>query len=139
MSADRRGINVLLAALDIEQRELAARMGYRDGYVSNVFNGFAEPSNAFKEAFGDVVADLLLGPARRDGKTLPAAPLVEFLERRAQAASSRPQFYADLGVSPHGWNKRQVVTVALVDRVCCALGVHPSYVYGRDYDVDEVS
>jgi hypothetical protein len=37
VSVDRRGINVLLAALDVDQRELAERMGYRPGYVANVF------------------------------------------------------------------------------------------------------
>ena len=41
---DRRSINVLLATLDIEQRELAARMGYRPSYVVNVLTGFSSTS-----------------------------------------------------------------------------------------------
>src|SRR5687768_10556013 len=89
VSIDRKTINVLLASLDIEQRELAARMGYDKGYVVNVLNGFTPASTAFKQAFGDVVAALVIGSTRTDVSRLPAKPLVEFLDNRARRASSR--------------------------------------------------
>lgn len=139
VSANRQALNVLLAVLDIEQRELADLMGYRASYVANIFNGFTEPSDAFKQALGDTLSDLLLGTSRTAEKYLPAQPLAEFLEHRSRDASSRREFYADLGLSPHDWNKRERVTDSLVDRVCCALGVHPSAIYGRDYEVGEAS
>jgi hypothetical protein len=41
---DRKALNVLLAVLDLEQRELAELMGYREGYVANVLNGFTKAS-----------------------------------------------------------------------------------------------
>lgn len=139
MTADRRSINVLLAVLDIEQREIADKMGYDAAYVANVFNGFAQPSDAFKAALGAVLANLLLGPSRTQNTRLPAGPFAEYLARRAKEAPSKEQFYADLGLSSHGWSKRRFVTEQLVDRVCCALGVHPSAIYGRDYGVQEAS
>lgn len=139
MSANRQAVNVLLAVLDIEQGELADLMGYRHGYVANIFNGFTEPSDAFKTALGEVLADLLVGPSRTANKHLPAEPLVRFLDQRALSAPSRSQFYADLGLTRNGWNKRQRVPESLVDRVCCALGVHPSAIYGHDYEVGDAS
>jgi transcriptional regulator with XRE-family HTH domain len=138
MTANRTAINIILAVLDIDQREFADRMGYRPGYVANVFNGFTEPSAAFKQAFGELLADLLLGPSRKSTR-LPAKPLAELIQRRASAAPSKSQFFDDLGLSPQGWNKRQYVTESLVDRICCALGVHPSSVYGSDYEIEEAS
>ena len=39
MSADRKALNIMLAALDLEQRELSALMGYEPAYVANVCNG----------------------------------------------------------------------------------------------------
>ena len=39
MTPDRRTLNVLLAALELEQNQLADLMGYEPGYVANVFNG----------------------------------------------------------------------------------------------------
>ena len=138
VSTDRRSINVLLAALDLDQRDLAERMGYRPGYVANVFNGCTRPSGAFKAAFGELLSDLLLGASRGTGDSYPADPLKDLIERRAVDASSRMQFYADLGLSCHGWNNRRQVSGAVVDQVCCALGVHPSAIY-PDFGVEEVS
>ena len=130
MSAvDRRAVDVILAVLGIEQRELAELMGYRDGYVANVMNGCTSASPAFRQAFGDALAELVLGPVGHPLLTLPAAPLVDLLKKRAAQAPSKRQFYADLGISPHGWNKREVVTELVVDRICSALGVHPSTLY----------
>ena len=139
MIANRQALNVLLAVLDIEQRELSDLMGYRPAYVANVFNGFTEPSDAFKQALGQALSDLLLGTSRTEEKYLPANPLVEFLELRSKEAASRTEFYATLGLSPKGWNKLEQVTESLVDRICCALGVHPTAIYGRDYEVGEAS
>jgi hypothetical protein len=139
MSVDRRSINVLLSTLEVEQRDVAAAMGYRPGYVANVFNGFTQPSTAFKSAFGELLAELLLGPSRSTTDCYPAGPLRELLERRASDAPSRTQFYADLGLSPSGWNKRQVVTGKLVDRICCALGVHPTAIYPEFPRLERVS
>ncbi|MGH2819324.1 MAG: hypothetical protein ACRDJ5_01580 [Actinomycetota bacterium] len=126
---DRRAINVLLAALDVEQRDVAARMGYQPGYVANVFNGCSPSSDAFKKAFGEVVAELVLGNSNKAARSYPAGPLRALIERRAGEAVSRMDFYADLGVSCYGWNKRERVSAALIDRVCCAVGVHPSAIY----------
>ena len=135
MSVDRTTLNVLLAALDIEQRELADRMGYDKTYVVNVFCGFTAPSDAFKQAFGEAVADLVLGSSRTEVNRLPAAPLVEFLDRRAKQSTSRAQFYKSLGLKPQGWIRRRWVNESLLDRICCELGVHPSAIYGPDFEV----
>ena len=138
MSPDRGSINVLLAALDLDQRDLAERMGYRPGYVANVFNGCTPASDAFRTAFGELLSDLLLGPSRQRGDSYPADPLRDLIERRAADAPLRAQFYADLGLSCHGWNKRRHVSGGLVDRVCCALGVHPSAIY-PGFGLEQVS
>lgn len=138
-TVDRTAVNVILAVLSLEQRELAELMGYRDGYVANVLNGCTKASLNFREAFGRALAELVLGPAGHPLQTLPAGPLVELLKARAAQAPSKKQFYADLGISAHGWNKRELVTEALVDRICCELGVHPSALYGQHYDVEEAS
>ena len=135
MSVDRKAINVLLAALDVEQREFAARMGYDKGYVVNVFNGFTPPSDAFRQAFGEVVADLVIGSSRTDVSRLPAKPLVDFLDRRAAEGGSRQAFYEDLGLNRQGWQRRKHVSESLLDRICCQLGVHPSEIYGTDYEI----
>ena len=100
MSADRTTLNIMLAALDLEHKDLAKLMGYDRVYVGNVFNGFAQPSDAFKTAFGKVFADLILGASRVEQRhDLPARPLYDYLERRAKTAPSRTQFYSDLGLS----------------------------------------
>ena len=142
MTVDRKTINILLSALDLEQRRLAEHLGYEPRYVANVFNGFTQPSDAFKAAFGAALADLMLGPSRTqrsETTTLDARPLAEFLEERARGAVSRHTFYAELGLTPHGWNNRKRVTIELGDSVCCALGVHPSAIYGQDYDLGAAS
>ncbi len=136
MTTNRTALNVLLAVLDVEQRELADRMGYDKVYVSNVMCGFTQPSDAFKAAFGEAVADLVLGTSRTQATRLPAAPLIEFLEARAKASGCRTRFYEELGLNASGWHRRRkYVTEAQLDRICCALGVHPSAIYGRDYEV----
>ena len=135
MSVDRKSINVLLAALDIEQRELAARMGYDQGYVVNVLNRFTPPSNAFRQAFGEVIADVVIGSSRTELSRLPAQPLFEFLDRLAAEATSRQAFYDDLGLNRQGWQNRKHVSESLLDRICCELGVHPSEIYGTDYEI----
>lgn len=131
---DRRTVNILLAALDMEQRELAALMGYDKVYVSNVMGGFTPPSDAFKRAFGDAIADLILGESRTARSRLSAQPLADYLARRAENVPCKKTFYADLGLSLQGWSNRKHVTEELVDRVCCALGIHPTEIYGQEYD-----
>ena len=126
---DRKAVDVILAVVGIEQRELADLMGYRKGYVTNVMNGLAKASPAFREAFGSAIAELVLGPVGHPLQTLPAEPLRELIKRRAEQAPCKSQFYSDLGINPQGWNKRQVVTELVVDKICCALGVHPSAIY----------
>ncbi|MFN2489135.1 MAG: hypothetical protein ABR529_05265 [Actinomycetota bacterium] len=135
---DRRALNVVVAVLGIEQRELAERMGYRPGYVANVLNGCTPASDAFRWALGEALAELLLGSSRKAASGFPAQPLSELIERRAAGAASRRQFYADLELSCHGWNKRQELSADLIDRVCCALGVHPSSLY-PDFCLEEAS
>ena len=135
MTVARRSINVLLAALEIEQRELADRMGYDKGYVVNIFNGFTPPSDGFKKAFGEVIADLVLGSSRTDVSRLPAQPMIDYLSKRAAESECRSRFYADLGLTAQGWNRRKHVTAAQVDRICCRLGIHPTEIYGTDYEV----
>jgi hypothetical protein len=137
---NRQALNVLIAALDLEQRELADEMGYENGYIKNVFNNFTPPSDAFKRAFGDVIADLLLGKFRVEAKgLLPAGPLADLLRKRAESAPCRTDFYRDLGLTSMGWGNRRFVTEELVDRVCCALGVHPTSLYGNDYNLEDAS
>lgn len=139
MSVDRRSINVLLAALDIEQRQLAELMGYRPAYVTNVLNGQTPVSAAFRQAFGDAVAELLLGQPDPAPDRYPAQPLRDLVRRRAAAADSRTRFYEDLGISVHSLSNRDVLPGALVDRLCCALGVHPTSIYGPNGEVEDES
>jgi hypothetical protein len=82
---------------------------------------------------------LIFGDNGRRPELYLAEPLRGLIRQRAAESASKERFYAELGLSPHGWNKREVVTGALVDRICCALGVHPSSIYGRDYDIEEAS
>lgn len=137
---DRKSINVLLAALGIEQHELAEMMGYDKGYVSNVFNGFTEARPAFRRAFGETIGSLILGtfaPVSRE--TYPAGPLMELISARASQAESKREFYRELGTNASALRDRKTFDGVFVDRVCCALGVHPSSVYGSDYEVAEAS
>ena len=135
---DRRALEVVLAVLGIDKRDLAELMGYRSGYVTNVLCGFAKASPSFRQAFGCAIAELILPPEDRP-EMYPAGPLADLVQRRAAEAPCKEQFYDDLGISRHGWNKRALVPEELVDRVCCTLGVHPSSVYGEDYDVEAAS
>ena len=137
---DRKTINILLAALDIEQHELSEMMGYDKGYVSNVFNGFTEARPAFRRAFGETIGSLILGtfePLSRE--TYPASPLVELIASRAAQAVSKREFYRELGTNASALKDRDTFDGLFVDRVCCALGVHPSSVYGDEYDIAEAS
>lgn len=131
---DRKAADVILAVVGLEKRELADLMGYRKGYVTNVMNGLTKASPAFKEAFGNAIAELVLGPSGPPLQTLPAAPLKELIKKRAEQAPCESQFYSDLGINPQGWNKRQVVTEVVVDKICCALGVHPSAIYDEIHE-----
>ena len=85
MTVDRKALNILLAALDIERRELAELMGYEPKYLVNVLNGFTSASPSFRTAFGDALAKLLLGPHKSKRCVLPAKPLAELLRRTADA------------------------------------------------------
>lgn len=136
MSVDHRTIKVLLAALDIEQRELAGVMGYRPAYLANVLNGHTPASASFRQAFGEALAELLLGEPDPAPDRYPAHPLRALVQRRAADADSPTQFYSDLGISVHSLSKRDVLPGALVDRLCCALGVHPTSIYGPNGEVE---
>ncbi len=76
MSTNRTALNVVLAVLNIEQREFAADMGYDPAYVANVFNNSTPPSDAFKSAFGAALADHLLGRSRTQNTRFRARPLL---------------------------------------------------------------
>ncbi len=136
MSAvDRRAIKVLLACLELEVNELADHIGYDKGYVVNVLNGFTTASPAFRRAFGDTVASLLVGTNEDDVKeTYPSEPLIRLIESRAAQAPSKLEFYRELGTSAQAIRNRKCFDGLFVDRICCALGVHPSSVYGLDYE-----
>lgn len=137
---DRKTINILLAALDIEQHELSEMMGYDKGYVSNVFNGFTEARPAFRRAFGETIGSLILGtfePLSRE--RYPADPLVKLIAARASQAVSKREFYREIGTNASALRGRKTFDGLFVDRVCCALGVHPSSVYGADYDIAKAS
>jgi hypothetical protein len=130
---DNRTMKVLLAALEIEQQELAEHMGYQPFYVANVLNGFTKASPAFRRAFGETVATFILGSQEEVVETYPPEPLLRLIESRAASAVSKRDFYRDLGTSSQALKNRKVFDGLFVDRICCALGVHPSSVYGDDY------
>lgn len=126
---DRRTLNILLAALDLEQKELAELMGYDKGYVNNVFNGFTEARPAFRRAFGETIGSLVLGNYQPPtAERYPAAPLVSLLANRAADAPCKQEFYRNLGVNV-SIHRRERLDAVLIDRVCCQLGVHPSNLY----------
>jgi hypothetical protein len=140
MAIDRKTIKILLVSLDLEVAELAQHMGYDDGYVVNVLNGITDASPGFRRAFGETIGALILGGYERDvSESYPPAPLVAFIEKRAAEARSKREFYRELGTSAQSLRSRKSFDGIFVDRICCALGVHPSYVYGRDYDGQEPS
>lgn len=127
---DRKTINILLAALEIEQNHLAELMGYDQGYVSNVFNGFTEARPAFRRAFGETIGTLILGSFEPlSAETYPAEPLTSLVGKRAAQAPCKRDFYRDLGTSQQSLRNRKTLDALLVDRICCALGIHPTSVY----------
>ncbi len=132
---DRKTIKVLLACLELEVNELAEHIGYDKGYVVNVLNGFTKASPHFRRALGDTVVSLLLGTNEDDVKeTYPSEPLIRLIEARAAAAPNKQDFYRELGTSAQTIRNRKSFDGLFVDRICCALGVHPSSVYGLDYE-----
>jgi transcriptional regulator with XRE-family HTH domain len=140
MAVDRKSLHILLAALDIEQHELAEMMGYDRRYLSNIFNGFAEARPAFRRAFGETIGTLILGKYDAEAKEYyPAGPLLELINQRAEEALSKRDFYAEIGANAQALKNRKRFDGVFVDRVCCQLGVHPSSVYGADYDIAEAS
>lgn len=129
MNPDRKTLNILLAALELGQNELAEVMGYEQGYVSNVFNGFTEARPAFRRAFGETIGSLILGSYQPPtAERYPAAPLLSLVAKRAAQAPCKRNFYRDLGVN-ESIHKRDTLDAVLVDRVCCSLGIHPTSVY----------
>ena len=141
MSAvDVKTFRVLLACLELEVNELAGTMGYDARYVSNVVNGFTKASPAFRRAFGETIGALVFGTHEpRGAARYPAEPLLTLIRQRAAEAPRKRDFYRDLGVSGEALRRHSTFDVVFVDRVCCALGVHPSAVYGDDYSFKEAS
>ncbi|MGH2807785.1 MAG: hypothetical protein ACRDKT_10980 [Actinomycetota bacterium] len=136
MEPDRKTIRILLACLELEVRELAEHLGYDEGYVANVFNGFTNASPSFRRAFGETIGTLVLGTYEPlTAERYPAQPLVDYVMRRAAEAPSKRDFYRDLGTSTQALKGRHTFDGIFVDRICCALGVHPSAIYGRDFEV----
>jgi hypothetical protein len=132
---DRKTIKILLAALELEVRELAELMGYDNGYVVNVLNGLTVARPAFRRAFGETIGSLVLGTYQpASAETYPAAPLIALVESRAAHANSKRVFYRELGTSAQALKKRRTFDGVFVDRICCALGVHPTSVYGLEYE-----
>lgn len=130
---DRKTIKILLACLDLDVRELADRMGYEVGYVVNVLTGSTTASPSFRRAFGETVGVLILGTYRLPVmESYPPEPLLALIERSAAQAPNKPDFYRDLGTSAQALRARKRFDAVFVDRICCALGVHPSSVYGTD-------
>jgi len=129
---DRRAVKVLLALCEMENRDFADCLGYDSGYVSNVLTGATRPSPAFCRAFGDTVAELVFGERCRRGGMLPAAPLAELVRRRARYAARKRDFYSDNGINMNYLSSHEYVSEVVVDRICSALGVHPSAIYGSE-------
>ena len=137
---DVKTFRVMLARLELEVNELAETMGYDARYVSNVVNGFTKASPAFRRAFGETIGTLVFGTYEpRGAERYPAAPLLTLIHQRAAGAPRKRDFYRDLGVSGEALRRRSTFDGVFVDRVCCALGVHPSAVYGDDYSFEEAS
>lgn len=126
---DRRAVRVVLALCDMELGDFAECLGYERGYVSNVLTGQTPPSPAFCRAFGDTVAQLVFGERCSIGRVLPAAPLLDLVRRRARYVPRKRDFYSDNGINMSYLSSREFVTEVVVDRICSALGVHPSSLY----------
>jgi len=89
----------------------------------------------FRRAFGETVASLVLGPHEETVmESYPPEPLMKLIESRAAEAPSKREFYRELGTNAQAIKNRKRFDGLFVDRVCCALGVHPTSVYGRDYE-----
>ncbi|MFN2588774.1 MAG: hypothetical protein ABR613_11755 [Actinomycetota bacterium] len=131
---DRRAIKVILALCDMNRDEFAERLGYERRYVNNVLCGVTRPSPAFCRAFGDTVAGLVFGEGFSCGRMLPAAPLLELVRRRARYAASKRNFYSDNGINMNYLATRELLSEAVVDRICSSLGVHPSSLYGSNHE-----
>jgi transcriptional regulator with XRE-family HTH domain len=129
---DRRAVRVILALCDMELSDFADCLGYERGYVSNVLTGQTRPSPAFCRAFGDAVSQLVFGQGFSNGRMLPAAPLLELVLQRARYAPRKRDFYSDNGINMSYLNSREFISEVVVDRICSALGVHPSSLYAID-------
>jgi hypothetical protein len=136
---DRRVVRVVLALCDMDLGDFAKCLGYDRGYVSNVLTGSTPPSPAFCRAFGDTVANLVFGERCRSGRMLPTAPLVELLQRRTRYAARKRDFYSDNGINMTYLCSRDRISEVVVDRICSALGVHPSSIYGTEVNAEEAS
>jgi hypothetical protein len=128
---DRRAVTVILALCEMELGDFAECLGYERGYVSNVLTGQTRPSPAFCRAFGDTVAELVFGERCSRGRMLPTAPLLELVRRRARYVPRKRDFYSDNGVNMNYLSSREFVSEVVVDRICSALGVHPSSIYDQ--------
>lgn len=137
---DTKTFRVMLACLELEVNELADRMGYDARYVSNVVNGFTKASPAFRRAFGETLGALVFGThGPRGAARYPAEPLLALIRQRAAEAPRKQDFYRDIGVSGEALRRHSTFDGVFVDRVCCALGVHPSALYGEEYSLAEAS
>lgn len=126
---DRRAVRVVLALCDMELGDFAECLGYERGYVSNVLTGQTRPSPAFCTAFGDTVVQLVFGEHCSRGRLLATGPLLELVQRRARYAVRKRDFYSDNGINMSYLSSREFVSEEVVDRICSALGVHPSSLY----------
>lgn len=77
---------------------------------------------------------LVFGERCRSGRMLPAAPLVDLVRRRASYAARKRDFYSDHGINMSYLTSRDNLSEVVLDRICSALGVHPSPLYGRDHE-----
>lgn len=131
---DRKAMKVLLATLDLEQQELADRIGYEKGYVANVLNGLP------RHRLGSAVP-------RRHDRHAPAQSLRgdgqgELSVRAAYEArrgtrgrcAEQTRLLPRPRYRPLAIKNRTSLDGVFVDRICCTLGVHPTSVYGLDYD-----
>jgi hypothetical protein len=133
---DRKTLSILLAALELEQKDLAEMMGYDKNYVTNAFNGHAVARPAFRRAFGETIGSLILGTYQpATAERYPAAPLLSVIKKRAADAPCKRDFYRDLGLNG-SLDNPETFDAIFVDRVCCSLGIHPTSIYGHDYELE---
>lgn len=136
---DRRAVRVILALCDMELKDFAECLGYERKYVSNVLTGQTRPSPAFCRAFGDTVGQLVFGERCSGDRMVPVAPLLELVQRRACYAPGKQAFYADNGINMSYLTSREFVSEVVVDRICSALGVHPTAIYEAEADREQAS